>query len=218
MNFSFGESYFSSLDGGPHSSIVSGQVSYSVAVTPRTGLNFGGNYYHGFTQGSCDSYGFSIGISRQISRHVNLSLGGGPEFATSPCSRGELGGNYVLTVSLPLSRTSRFGLTAGRTYTTTYLANTQWSDTAAVSYGRQLSEAIGLSLNSGYDRSVRSVAGLGAYVGYFAGADLSWRLSRSISLATAYRRFEQVSGGPQQGQNVAMISLGWSALPIRIVK
>jgi len=217
MNFSFGESYFSSLNGGPHSSIAFGQASYSVAVTPRTGLNLGGNYYHGFTQGSCDSYGFTVGISHQLSRHVNISLGGGPEFASSPCSKG-LGGNYTITVSLPLSRVSRLGLTAGRSYTTTYLANTQWSDTAAASYGRQLSEAIGISLNSGYDRSVRTVAGLGAYVGYFAGADFSWKLARTIALTASYRRFEQVSGGPDQGQNVAMISLGWNALPIRIVK
>lgn len=216
MNFSAGESYFMSLNGGPHSSMISGQVSYGVALTPRTGLNFGGNYYHGFTRGSCDSYGVSFGISHQISRHVNISIGGGPEFSSAPCSSG-LGGNYVLSVSLPLSRRSRLGLMASRSYTTSYLANAQYNDTAAISYGRQLSEAVSLSLNSGYDRSVLAQAA-GAYVGYFAEADLSWRLWRSIALTTSYRRFEQVSGVPDQGQNVAMISLGWNALPVRIVR
>jgi hypothetical protein len=75
-----------------------------------------------------------------------------------------------------------------------------------------------MNLNSGYDRSVRAQTGLGAYVGYFVGAELSWKLSRTIALGTSYRRFEQVSGGPIQRQNVALISLGWNPLPMRIVK
>ena len=217
MNFSVQESFFSPLEGGPSNSMISGQVSYSAAVGPRTGLNFGGNYYHGFTLGSCDSYGFSFGISRQVGRHINLAVEGGPEFQTSPCGK-TLGGNYGISISYPLSRRSRVGLAASRSYMTNYLANTQWSDTAAVSYGRQLSESIEISLNSGYARSVRTQTGLGTYVGYFVGADLSWRLSRTIALGTEYKRFEQVSGGPIQGQNVALISLRWNPLPMRIVK
>jgi hypothetical protein len=101
---------------------------------------------------------------------------------------------------------------------TNYLANTQWSDTAGVSYARNLSEHFDINLNSGYARSVRAQAGLGAYVGYFVGAELSWKLSRTIALGTAYRRFEQVSGGAIQGPNVALISLGWNPLPMRFVK
>ena len=110
------------------------------------------------------------------------------------------------------------GLTANRSYLTNYLANTQWSDTGVVSYDRQVTESFQINLNSGYARSVRTLAGLGTYVGYFVGADLSWKLSRTIALGTTYRRFEQVSGGPIQGQNVAQISLGWNPLPMRIVK
>jgi len=110
------------------------------------------------------------------------------------------------------------GLTAGRSYMTNYLANTKWSDTAAVSFGRQLSESFEINLDSGYARSVRTQTGLGTYVGYFVGANLSWKLSRTIALGTGYRRFEQVSGGPIQGQNMAMITLGWNPLPARIVK
>ena len=110
------------------------------------------------------------------------------------------------------------GLTANRSYMTNYLANTQWSDTVAATYGRQLSESFQINVNSGCARSVRTLAGLGTYVGYFAGADLSWKLSRTIALGTSYRRFEQVSGGPMQGQNAALISLEWNPLPTRIVK
>ena len=110
------------------------------------------------------------------------------------------------------------GLTAGRSYMTNYLANTKWSDTAAVSYARKLSEAFDINLDSGYARSVRMQTGLGAYVAYFVGANLSWKLSRTIALGTAYRRFEQVSGGPILGQNMAVITLGWNPLPVRIVK
>jgi hypothetical protein len=217
MNFSAQESYFSSLEGGPSNGTISGQVSYSAAVGPRTGLNFGGNYYHGFALGSCDSYGFTFGISHQVGRHINLSVAGGPEFETAPCKK-TLAGNYGISISYPLSRRSRVGLTASRSYMTNYLANTKWSDTAAVSYARQLSEAFDINLNSGYARSVRTQTGLGTYVGYFVGADLSWKLSRTIALETAYKRFAQVSGGPIQGQNVALISLGWNPLPMRIVK
>jgi len=113
------------------------------------------------------------------------------------------------------------GLAANRSYITNYLANTQWSDTGAVSYERQLSESFQINLNSGYARSVRTQTvqtALGTYVGYFVGADLSWKLSRTIALGTSYRRFEQVSGGTIQRQNVALISLGWNPLPMRIVK
>ena len=110
------------------------------------------------------------------------------------------------------------GLTAGRSYMTNYLTDTQWSDTGALSYSRQLSEAFDLNLNAGYGRGVRAQSGLGAYVGYFAEADFSWKLTRTLALVTTYRRFEQVSGGPNQGQNVVMLSLGWNPLPIRIVK
>jgi len=218
MSFSAGESYFSSLEGGPTSSSTFAQVSYSAAVSPRTSFKVGGNYYHQtFSLGSCDSYGFSVGISRQIGRHINLAVEGGPEFETAPCNKA-LGGNYGIAISYPLSRRSRVGLTANRSYLTNYLANTQWSDTGAVSYDRQVTESFQINLNSGYARSVRTLAGLGTYVGYFVGADLSWKLSRTIALGTTYRRFEQVSGGPIQGQNVAQISLGWNPLPMRIVK
>ncbi len=218
MRFSAGESYFSSLDRGTSSRSTSAQVSFSAAVSPRTSFNVGGNYFHqAFSVGSCDGYGFSFGISRQIGRHINLDVAGGPEFATAPCNKG-LGGNYGISISYPLSRRSRVGLTASRSYMTNYLANTLWSDTAAVSYGRQLSQSFEIHVNSGYSRSVRAQTGLGTYVGYFVDAELSWKLSRTIALGTSYRRFEQVSGGPIQAQNVALISLGWNPLPMRIVK
>jgi len=218
MRFSAGESYFSSLDRGTSSRSTSAQVSFSAAVSPRTSFNVGGNYFHqAFSVGSCDGYGFSFGISRQIGRHINLDVAGGPEFATAPCNKG-LGGNYGISISYPLSRRSRVGLTASRSYMTNYLANTLWSDTAAVSYGRQLSQSFEVHVNSGYSRSVRAQTGLGTYVGYFVDAELSWKLSRTIALGTSYRRFEQVSGGPIQAQNVALISLGWNPLPMRIVK
>jgi hypothetical protein len=218
VSFSAGESYFSSLDGGPSSRSTSAHVSLSAAVSPRTSFNVGGNYYHqAFSLGSCDGYGFSFGISHQVGRNINLSVAGGPEFETARCNKG-INGNYEITMSYTLTRRSRMGLTAGRSYMTNYLANTNWTDTAAVSYGRQLSESFEINLNSGYARSVRTQAGLGAYVGYFVGADLSWKLSRTIALGTGYRRFEQVSGGPNRGQNIAMITLGWNPLPVRIVK
>jgi hypothetical protein len=218
LNFSAQESYFKPLDGGSGSSSTSAEMSYSVAVTSRTAFNLGGNYHHqAFSVGGCDGYGFSVGISHEISRHINLTIGGGPEFETAPCNKG-LGGNYAISIAYPLSRRSRVGLSASRSYMTNYLNNTEWSDTAAVSFARQLSESFNLSLDSGYARSVRAQTSLGAYVGYFAGADLSWKLSRTIALGMTYRRFGQVSGGPTQGQNVALISLGWNPLPARIVK
>jgi hypothetical protein len=218
MSFSAGESYFSSFDGGPSSRSTSAQVSLSAAVSPRTSFNVGGNYYHqAFSLGSCDAYGFSFGISYQVGRNINLSVAGGPEFETARCYEGT-NGNYNITMYYTLTRRSRMGLTAGRSYMANYLANTNWTDTAAVSYSRQLSESFEIYLNSGYARSVRTQAGLGAYVGYFVEADLSWKLSRTIALGTGYRRFEQVSGGPNQGRNMAMITLGWNPLPVRIVK
>jgi hypothetical protein len=218
MSFSAGDSYFLSLDGGPSSRSTFAKVSYSAAVSSRTSLNVGGNYYHqAFTPGSCDIYGFGFGISHQLGRNINLSVEVGPEFETGPCNKG-LSGNYGIAISYPLSRRSRLGLAASRSYITNYLANTQWSDTAAVSYSRQLSESFDITLNSGYARSVRTQTGLGTYVGYFVGADLSWKLSRTIALGTAFRRFGQVSGGPILGQNIAMITLGWNPLPMRIVK
>lgn len=217
LNFSAQESYFSPLDGGSSSSSTSAQASYSAAVSPRTSFNVGGNYHHQvLSLGSCDGYGFSFGVSRQVGRNLYLSVAAGPEFETARCKGAN--GNYEVTMSYTLSRRSRMGLTAGRSYMTNYLANTRWSDIAAVSYGRQLSESFEINLNSGYARSVRAQAGLGAYVGYFVGADLSWKLSRTIALGATYRRFEQVSGGPIQTQNVALISLGWNPLPTRIVK
>jgi hypothetical protein len=220
MNFSVQESYFSSPDNGQSSRSTFAQASYSVAVSPRTTFNLGANYFHqvfSFSAGSCDGYGVSIGVSHQIGHHINLTAGGGPEFVSAPCKKG-LGGNYGISISYPLSRRSRVGLTASRSYTTNYLPNTQSSDTASVSYERQLSEYFEVSIDSGYVRSVRTIAGLGAYVGYFAGAELSWKLTRTVSLGTAYRRFQQVSGGPNLGQNVALISLGWNPLPMRVVK
>ena len=218
ISFSAQESYFSPLDSGPSNSSTFAQVSYSAAVSPRTSVNVGGNYYHqAFFLASCDGYGFTFGISRQVGRHLNLAIAAGPEFATAPCNKG-LAGNYEINISYPLSRRSRVGLTAGRSYRSNYLANTQWIDTAAVSYARQLSQAFEINLDSGYARSVRAQAGLGSYVGYFVGANLSWKVSRTIALGTAFRRFEQVSGGPTQGQNMAMITLGWNPLPVRIVK
>jgi hypothetical protein len=218
MNFSAGESYFSPLDGGSSSRSTSANVSYSAAVSPRTVFNVGGNYHHQtISLGSCDGYGFSVGISREVGRRINLSAEGGPEFETAPCSKG-LSGNYTVTMSYVLSRSSRLGLAASRSYMPNYLANTQWSDTATASYGKQLSESVEVSLNSGYDRSARAQTGLGAYVGYFVGAELSWKLSHTIALGTSYRRFEQVSGGPIQRRNVALISLVWSPLPMGIVK
>ena len=218
ISFSAQESYFSELDGGPSNNSTFAQVSYSAAVSPRTSVNVGANYYHqAFFVASCDGYGFTFGISRQVGRHLNLAVAGGPEFATASCNKG-LGGNYDISISYPLSRRSRVGLTAGRSYKSNYLANTKWSDTAAVSYARQLSQAFEINLDSGYARSVRAQTGLGSYVGYFVGANLSWKVSRTVALSTAYRRFEQVSGGPILGQNVALITLGWNPLPVRIVK
>ena len=217
MSFSAGESYFSSLDGGPGSTSTSAQVSFSAAVSPRTSFSVGGNYNHqAFSLGTCDGYGFSFGISHQLGRNISLSVAGGPEFETARCKGAN--GNYEVSMSYTLSRRSRMGLTAGRSYMTNYLANTKWSDTAAVSVGRQLSESFEINLDSGYARSVRTQTGLGTYIGYFVGANLSWKLSRTIALGTGYRRFEQISGGPNQGQNMAMITLGWSPLPTRIVK
>jgi hypothetical protein len=218
LSFSAEESYLLSLDGGPSSRSTSANVSYSAAVSPRTAFNVGGNYHHQvFSLKSCDGYGFSVGISREIGRHINLTVEGGPEFRTAPCSK-TLSGNYGITMYYTLSRRSRAGLTASRSYMTNYLANTQWSDTAAVSYARQLSESFEINVNSGYARSVLIQPGLGTYLGYFVGADFSWKLSRTIALGTAYRRFEQVSGGPIQKSNVALVSLGWNPLPMRIVK
>lgn len=218
INFSAQESYFSPLDSGPSNSSTFAQVSYSAAVSPRTSVNVGSNYYHqAFFLASCDGYGFTVGISRQVGRHLNLAVAAGPEFATAPCNKG-LAGNYEINISYPLSRRSRVGLTAGRSYRSNYLANTQWSDTAAVSYARQLSQAFEINVDSGYARSVRAQAGLGSYVGYFVGASLSWKVSRTIALSTTFRRFEQVSGGPILGQNMALITLGWNPLPVRIVK
>jgi hypothetical protein len=218
MSFSAGESYFSALDSGPSSRSTFAQVSYSAAVSPRTSLNVGGNYYHQtFSLISCDGYGFSFGISHQVGRKISLSVAGGPEFETTRCNKGA-NGNYEFTMSYTLSRRSRMGLTAGRSYMTNYLADTKWSDTAAVSYATQLSQSFEINLDSGYARGVRTQTGPGTYVGYFVGAHLSWKLSRTIALGTAFRRFEQVSGGPTQGQNMAMITLGWNPLPVRIVK
>jgi hypothetical protein len=220
MNFTAGESTLSSLDGRLSNTSTFTIVSYSAAVSQHTSLNVGGNYYHRFSLGSCDSYGLTFGFSHQLGRNMNLSLAGGPEFETAPCNKtlGPLGGNYAITIAYPLSRRSRVGLTASRSYATNYLANTQWTDTAAVSYSRQLSETFDISLNSGYARSVLSQTSLGTYAGYFAGTDLSWKLSRTVALRGEYRRFGQVSGGPLKSQNVAMITLGWSPLPTRIVK
>jgi hypothetical protein len=219
LNFSVQESYFTSLDSGASSRATSAQVSYSAAVSPRTSFNVGGNYHHQeFTIGNCDGYGFNIGVSHQVGRHIELSLEAGPEFETSPCSRTSITGNYGISISYPLSRRSRVAVSASRSYLTNYLADTLWSDTAAVSYARQLTEYIDINVNSGYARSVRAQPGLEAYVGYFAGVDLSWKLSRAFTLETAYKRFEQVSGGPGQGQNIVLISLGWNPLPVRIVK
>ena len=218
MSFSAGESYFSSLDAGPSSSSTSAQVSFSAAASLRTSFNVGGNYYHqALSLVSCDGYGFSVGVSRQVGRNINLSAAAGPEFVTAGCGQG-VSGNYLITISYTLSRRSRMGLTANRSYMTNYLANTQWSDTVAATYGRQFSESFQINVNSGCARSVRTLAGLRTYVGYFAGADLSLKLSRTIALGTSYRRFEQVSGGPMQGQNAALISLEWNPLPTRIVK
>jgi hypothetical protein len=221
MNFSAGESYLSSLERGPSSGSTFGQVSYSAAISPRTTFIVGGNYIHQtFSIGSCDSYGFTFGISRQVGRHLNLAAEGGPEFATAPCNR-TLSANYGISISYPLSRRSRVGLTANRSRATNYLANTKWTDTGAFSYERQLSESFQINVNSGYARGVRAQTvqtALGTYVGYFVGADLSWKLSRTIALGTSYRRFEQASGGPDQGQNMALISLSWNPLPMRIVK
>ena len=218
LSFSAGESYFSSLESGPSSSSTSARVSYSAAVSPRTSFNVGGNYFHqALSLGSCDGYGFNFGISRQLAHNINLSVAGGPEFEAARCNKGT-SGNYDIALSYPLSRRSRMGLTAGRSYMTNYLANAKWTDTAAVSYARKLSEAFDINLDSGYARSVRMQTGLGAYVAYFVGANLSWKLSRTIALGTAYRRFEQVSGGPILGQNMAVITLGWNPLPVRIVK
>lgn len=218
MSFSVQESYISLLDAGTSSSSTFAQVSYSAAMSARTAFSVGANYYHQVnTGGGCNGYGFTFGISHQVSRYLNLSISGGPEFADAPCNNG-LGGNYTVSMSYPLSRKSRVGLSAGRSYTTNYLSDTQWTDTGAVSYGRQLSEALQVSLNSGYARSVRTPTSLPTYVGYFGGADLSWRVSRTISLTTSYRRFQQVSGGPNQEQNVGIISLGWNPLPTRIVR
>ena len=218
LSFSVQESYLSQLDAGTSNTATLAQVSYSAAISPRTAFNVGGNYFHQtFSFGGCDGYGFTFGISHQISRYLSLSFGGGPEFAKAPCNNG-LGGNYAVSISYPLSRRSRLGLSAGRSYTTNYLSNTQWTDTAAVSYGRQLSEAFQINLNSGYARGVLVPASVGTYVGYFSGADLSWKVSRTISLTTSYRRFQQVSGGPNVAQNAAMISLGWNPFPIRIVR
>ena len=218
MNFSAQESYVSLLDGGPSSSSTFAQASYTAAVTSRTSVNVGGNYNHQqFSVGSCDGYGFSFGISHEFGRNVSLGISAGPEFESAPCNKG-LSGNYNLSIAYPLSRRSRVGLMAGRSYTSNYLTNTQYSDTGAVSYSRQLGEAFQISLNSGYTRSVFEQSTLGAYVGYFAGADFSWKLSRTISLGTTYRHFEQVSGGPIQGQNMGIVTLGWNPLPVRIVK
>jgi hypothetical protein len=217
ISFSGGESTFSPLDGGQGSTSTFANASYSRMVSQRTSLNVGGNYYHQFSRGSCDNYGFSVGISHQLGRHINLSLAGGPEFETAPCNK-TLGGNYSISIAYPVSRRSRVGLTASRSYATNYLSNTQWTDTGAVSYGRQLSEFLDVSLNSGYARSVRSPASLGTYLGYFLGADLSWKVSRTIAIVGEYRRFGQVSSGPMQSQNVALITLGWNPLPMRIVK
>jgi hypothetical protein len=217
MNFSAQESYVSLLDGGPSSSSTFAQASYTAAVTSRTSVNVGGNYNHQqFSVGSCDGYGFSFGISHEFGRNVSLGISAGPEFESAPCNKG-LSGNYNLSIAYPLSRRSRVGLMAGRSYTSNYLTNTQYSDTGAVSYSRQLGEAFQISLNSGYTRSVFEQSTLGAYVGYFAGADFSWKLSRTISLGTTYRHFEQVSGGPIQGQNMGIVTLGWNPLPVRIV-
>lgn len=218
MSFSAGESYFSSLDSGPSSRSTLAQMSYSAAVSPRTSLNVGGNYYHQtFSLVSCDGYGFTFGISHQVGRKINLSAAGGPEFETTRCNKGA-NGNYEFTMSYTLSRRSRMALTASRSYMTNYLADTKWSDTAAVSYARELSQSFEINLDSGYARGVRTQTGPGTYVGYFVGANFSWKLSRTIALGTAFRRFEQVSGGPTQGQNMAMITLGWNPLPVRIVK
>jgi hypothetical protein len=222
VSFSVQESYFSSLDAGTSSSATSAQVSYSAAASPRTSFSVGGNYYHqALSVGGCDGYGFSVGISHQFGRYINLGVQGGPEFQTAPCNNKGLGGNYEVSISYPLSRRSRVGLTAGRSYMTNYLSNTQWTDIAAVSYSRQLSEALQINLDSGYARSVLAQISPGTYIGYFVGAELSWSLSRTIALGTTYRHFEQVSGGPIQGQNaqnVGMISLEWNPLPVRIVK
>lgn len=218
LSFSAQESYFTSLASGVNSMSTTAEASYSVAVSSRTALNVGGNYFHqSFSTGGCDGYGFSFGVSHQLGRYIDLTVGGGPEFETAPCNNG-LGGNYGINIAYPLSRTSRVGLTASRSYTTNYLVNTKWSDTAALTYAKQLSESFQINLNSGYARSVRLQTSLGAYVGYFVGANLSWSLSRTISIATEYRRFAQVSGGPVQGQNMALITLGWNPLPTRIVK
>ena len=220
LHFSVQESYFSALDAGTSSMSTYAQASYSVATSARTAFNIGGNYDHrSFSNGGCDGYGFSLGITHQFGRYITLNFGGGPEFETAPCSKNRtIGGNYVVSISYPLSRRSRLGLTAGRTFMSNYLANTQYSDIGAVSYSRQLSETFQVTFNSGYARSVLTQAGVGAYVGYFAGADLAWKLTRSFSLGTEFRRFQQVSGGPVAGQNVALVTLGWNPLPVRIVK
>jgi hypothetical protein len=219
LNFSAQESYFEPFDGGSSSKSTFIQASFNAAVSPRTTFNIGGNYYRQtYSVGGCDGYGFTAGVSHQFGRYITLALEGGPEFETAPCNR-TVGGNYALTISYPLSRRSRLGATASRSYMTNYLPNTQWSDTGTVSYARQLSESVGINLNSGYDRSVRTLASsAGTYVGYFVGAGLSWNLSRTLSLRTEYRRFAQVSGGPNQGQNVALFSIGWNPLPMRIVR
>lgn len=219
LNFSAVESYFSAFDSGISSGATSAEVTYSAAVSPVTAFSIGANYHHQeFSPGgTCNGYGLNLGISHEIGPHISLSAAAGPEFESAPCNKG-LGGDYAVSISYPLSRRSRVALTAARSYLTNYSANTQWSDTGAVSYSRQLSEPFQINLNSGYSRSVLVPSSLGTYVGYFAGADLSWNLSRTVSLSTEYRRFEQVSGGPMQGQNVALISLGWNPLPTRIVK
>lgn len=219
MSFSGGESTFIPIDGGQNTTATStfGNVSYSRAVSQHTSFSVGGNYYHQFAKGSCDSYGFSVGVSHQLGRYLNLSLAGGPEFETAPCNK-TLGGNYAASLSYPLSRRSRVGLSAGRSYATNYLSNTQWTDTGVVSYGRQLSEVLDVNFNSGYARSVRTPATLETYLGYFVGADVSWKVSRTIAIVGEYRRFGQVSGGPTQSQNVGLLTLGWNPLPTRIVK
>lgn len=218
LNFSTEHSYLSLLGQGQHTNASFAQISYFVAISRTTSFNVGSNYhYEIFPVGSCSGYGFSLGISHRFGRYIDMDLRGGPEFEAARCKGRGAGANYGLSISYPLSRRSRVGLAASRSYTNRYLANAQWTDSAAITYNRQLSESFQMNLNSGYARSVLT-SNQGAYGGYFVDAEVSWNVSRTLAFGTGYKRFQQVSGGPTQGQNVGLVSLRWNPLPTRIVK
>ena len=157
---------------------------------------------------SCTSFGGGAGVLIRVNQAVALSVEGGPQLSSQGCGGG-VSANFSGSLAVNLTQHDRFYVSASRLFATAYQTSGVWEDTAAGGFAKDIGR-LRFMTDAGWVRAEQRPP-VPTYNGYFVAPRVIYRLTESLGVSAAYRKFYG-SGGLLLGDSTASfaaVSLDW---------